>query len=305
MFLYTKIKNLTFFQIYYIIVVIYCHIGEFMENKYKVISTAFLCPHCHSGMYVANNGKSAYCLGERAHCFDFSSDGYLAMGQGGGDSKEAVKARKAFLSKDYYLAGADEICRVAEKYIAPDALLVDAGCGEGYYTNKIAAMAKNTIGFDLSKFACSAAARSAKASGVQNVLYATGSVFELPINDGAADMVVNIFAPCAEDEYTRILRSGGYLVVVGAGEGHLMGLKEALYENTYLNAERADMPKSLRLVERASVEFDIEVVGNEDIQSLFLMTPYYWRTKASDKEKLTALSALKTKIEFEISVFRK
>lgn len=276
-----------------------------MKNRSKVIEKMFSCPHCNSSMYISENGKSVYCTGMRKHCFDFSADGYLAMGQGGGDSKEAVRARKSFLSADYYLPGAEGICKVAEKYLKPDSYIVDAGCGEGYYTNKFASLSEYTVGFDLSKFACSAAAKSAKASGVDNALYVTGSVFELPLADTCADMVINVFAPCTEEEYSRILKDDGHLVVVGAGENHLMGLKEALYENTYVNTARADMPKNMTLVEKTTVEFEIEVKGSEDIANLFLMTPYYWRTKESDKEKLLALDSLKTKIEFEISVYRK
>ncbi len=271
----------------------------------KVIGRAFACPHCGASMYISDTQKSVYCTGARKHCFDFSADGYLSMGQGGGDSKEAVRARKSFLSKDYYLRGAEDICSVVGKYVTPDALVVDAGCGEGYYTNKIAEHSGATVGFDLSKFACSAAAKSAKAKGIANTLFVTGSVFELPLSDGSADMVVNIFAPCAEEEYSRILSDDGYLVVVGAGENHLMGLKEALYENTYVNTARADMPKGMTLVEKVISSFDIEVRGQDDIASLFLMTPYYWRTKESDKNKLASLDSLKTKIEFEISVYKK
>lgn len=276
-----------------------------MENRNKVIEKMLACPHCGESMYVSENGKSVYCRGIRKHCFDFSADGYLAMGQGGGDSKDMVRARKSFLTKDYYLQGAEEICRVAKKYADAESLIIDAGCGEGYYTNKLAAIFGHTVGIDLSKFACSAAAKSARAGGVDSALYITGSVFELPVSDGCADMIVNVFAPCAEEEYSRALRDGGHLIVVGAGENHLMGLKEALYESTYVNTARADLPKNMTLVERTVASFEIEVCGSEDIGNLFLMTPYYWRTRESDKEKLLALNTLKTKIEFEISVYRK
>ena len=276
-----------------------------MTNIDKVIDRAFSCPHCGAGMYISDTRKSVYCKGARRHCFDFSADGYLSMGQGGGDSKDAVRARRAFLSKDYYLRGAEDICSVASKYITPDSLVIDAGCGEGYYTNKIAESSGFTVGFDLSKFACSAAAKSAKAKGIKASLFVTGSVFELPLSDGCADLVVNIFAPCAEEEYSRILSQKGHLIVVGAGENHLMGLKEALYESTYVNSARADMPKNMTLVEKTVSSFEIEVNGQEDIASLFLMTPYYWRTKESDKEKLLTIDTLKTKIEFEISVYKK
>lgn len=276
-----------------------------MKSIDKVIENAFSCLHCGARAYISDNRKSVYCTGERKHCFDFSADGYLSMGQGGGDSKEAVRARKAFLSKDYYLRGAEDICSTLKKYIKPDALVIDAGCGEGYYTNKIAECSGFTVGIDLSKFACSAAAKSSRAKGISNSLFVTGSVFELPIADGCADAVVNIFAPCAEEEYSRILSDGGHLIVVGAGENHLMGLKEALYDNTYVNTSRADMPKKMTLVERTVSSFEIEVKGREDIASLFLMTPYYWRTKESDKEKLVSLDTLKTIIELEISVYKK
>ena len=137
-----------------------------MKNRSKVIEKMFSCPHCNSSMYISENGKSVYCTGQRKHCFDFSADGYLAMGQGGGDSKEAVRARKGFLLKDYYLPGVQGICEVAKKYLTPDSYIVDAGCGEGYYTNKFASLSEYTVGFDLSKFACSSAAKSDRKSVV-------------------------------------------------------------------------------------------------------------------------------------------
>ena len=257
-------------------------------------------------MHVSSDGRSALCRGIKKHCFDFSSDGYLSFpGNSGGDSKAAVAARRSFLEKNYYLPAAEGICETVKKYITGSATVVDAGCGEGYYTSKLSCLANMTVGFDLSKFACVAAAKSAKRESRDNLLYSTASVFELPLKDGVADAVVNIFAPCTEEEYCRVLRDGGYLFVVGAGKDHLMGLKRAIYEDTYENGERADLPKNMTMVERRTVHFEIEVKGKNDIAALFSMTPYYWRTSESDKEKLALLDTLKTEIEFEISVYRK
>jgi 23S rRNA (guanine745-N1)-methyltransferase len=193
-----------------------------------------------------------------------------------------------------------------KKYIPDGATVIDAGCGEGYYTSKLSRLADMTIGFDLSKFACSAAAKAARREGKENLLYSTASVFELPVKDGVADAVVNIFAPCAEEEYSRILRDGGYLFVVGAGKDHLMGLKRAIYNDTYENGERADLPKNMTMVERQLVRFELEVVvGKDDIAALFSMTPYYWRTSEGDKSKLDGLESLVTEIDFEINIYRK
>ena len=257
-------------------------------------------------MSVSENSRSAICNGIKKHCFDFSADGYLSFpGNSGGDSKAAVAARRSFLSKDYYLPAAKGVVEKVKKYVPEHAVIIDAGCGEGYYTSKLSCLGEITVGFDLSKFACSAAAKYAKREGVSGLLYSTASVFELPVKSGVADAVVNIFAPCAEEEYARILKDGGHLFVVGAGKDHLMGLKRAVYDEIYENGERADLPKNMTLVERTVTHFEIEVEGQEDIEALFSMTPYYWRTSEADKEKLARLDRLKTEIEFEISVYRK
>lgn len=274
-------------------------------DRREIVSIIMKCPVCACGMYVGEDGRSAFCTGARRHCFDFSADGYLSLSGGGGDSKGAVAARTRFLSKGHYSTAADVIVDAVSKYVSSDATVIDAGCGEGYYTEMLARKCGGVLGFDLSKFACSAASKRAKRDGIQNVLYATASVFELPVADGAADAVVNIFAPCAEDEYSRVLREGGYLFVVGAGKDHLMGLKRVLYENTYENGERADLPQSMSFVERITSSAIITVSGYEDIEALFSMTPYYWRTGESDRQKLEAIESLTTEIEFEINIYKK
>ena len=258
-------------------------------------------------MSITDDKRSAVCNGARRHCFDFSRDGYLSLPQsaGGGDSKGAVDARRSFLDKGYYAPLALAVSDAVSKYVGLDATVIDAGCGEGYYTSMIAAKVGGVIGFDLSKFACAAAAKRAKKEGWDNLLYSTASVFELPVRDSAADAVINIFAPCAENEYKRVLHSGGYLFVVGAGKEHLMGLKRAIYDDVYENGERADMPESMEHVDKIIARHEIEVKGEEDIFALFSMTPYYWRTSEQDKEKLKRLESLKTQIEFEINVYKK
>lgn len=273
----------------------------------EIVSKILKCPVCQENLAVSSDGKSAKCCGaKKQHCFDFSADGYLSFpGQGGGDSKAAVAARREFLRKDYYLPASSCIVDTLKKYLANGGVIVDAGCGEGYYTSKLASVSDMTVGFDLSKFACSAAAKQAKREGVNNLLYSTASVFDLPIKDSTADAVVNIFAPCAEEEYSRILASGGILMTVGAGKNHLMGLKKVIYDNIYENGERADMPKNMKLVDRISSLHEIEIDGYNNIEALFLMTPYYWRTSEKDKEKLAQIEKLKTEVEFDIRIYKK
>lgn len=281
-----------------------------MTDKKRIIEKIFACPVCGCEMTVTEDKKSVKCSGDNAkgkkHSFDFSADGYLSFGVTGGDSKEAVAARKEFLRNTVYYKLAAFAIRDMVKYHLPECkLLVDAGCGEGYYTSILSEVSENVVGFDLSKFACSAGAKQAEKDGKDNILFATASVFELPIKSGSVDAVTNIFAPCAEDEYKRILRDGGYLFVVGAGKDHLMGLKKVIYDDVYENGQRADLPKNMKHIGCISSHYSLEIDGKDKIAALFSMTPYYWRTSESDKEKLEGIDSLVTDIDFEINIYQK
>lgn len=250
---------------------------------------------------------SLYCGGERVHCFDIAKQGYVHLAprhSGGGDDKKAVAARTAFLGAGYYAAALEKLKVLVQSHIG-SGLLIDAGCGEGYYTNGTAAVWQGCVcGFDLSRDAVMTAARAAEKQAVP-AAYAVASVFELPLADGCADGVLNIFAPCAEDEFCRVLRDDGKLIVVGAGEKHLMGLKRAIYDDVHINTTRADLPTQMELVEKVTVEDTVCVEGSEMISALFSMTPYYWRTPRSAADKLAELTSLQTEIAFDFMIYRK
>ena len=270
----------------------------------------FHCPHCKAEIIWGNSGKSLVCNGEKKHhCFDLSSSGYvnfsLPSQSGSGDSKEAVRSRTRFLESGGYSPICNTVSELVNKY-CHGGLVVDAGCGEGYYTNSIAKnYGGDVIGFDLSKFGVEYASKSARRQNVSNSFFAVSSVFTLPIKSETCDGVVNIFAPCVEGEYARVLKKGGVLIVAGAGEDHLLGLKKAIYDTTYKNTEREDMPQGMMLVEERSVKFILKLDGKEDISDLFSMTPYYYRTSEADLKKMEALEELETEIDVKIKIFRK
>jgi 23S rRNA (guanine745-N1)-methyltransferase len=125
------------------------------------------------------------------------------------------------------------------------------------------------------------------------------------VRDASIDVITNIFAPCAEAEFCRALKDGGHLLLVGAGERHLMGLKEQIYADAYANAGRADLPERMELVKRRRVHERITVEGREMIEALFSMTPYYWRTSKADHAKLATLDSLTTEVDFDLFLYRK
>lgn len=289
----------------------------------KIVDGMLVCPICKSRMSVSDDLRSLICTGEldglRRHCFDGGAGGYVSLCRngGGGDSKDAVRARSGFLGAGYYSPAADALVETVAEYVKHDSLVIDAGCGEGYYSNRIVSAGYYLFGADLSKFAVDSAAKAARrerlssnTEAVQSrTAYAVASVFELPLSDGCADCVVNMFAPCAPEEYARVLKDDGILIVGGAGERHLVGLKQVLYDDVYLNDERHDLPNEsdgiFELVEKREVRFEITVTGRGDIDALFSMTPYYWRTSRDGRERLAACERLVTEVAFDLSVYRK
>lgn len=70
---------------------------------------------------------------------------------------------------------------------------------------------------------------------ITNCEFAVASSFQLPFIDKFADLIVCTFAPVSNDEYARVLKDGGKLVVVSPSPRHLFELKEVLYEKPYEN----------------------------------------------------------------------
>ena len=192
----------------------------------QTVLSLLVCPICRTKLQTTDEGRVCRCTGTKVHCYDFAKSGYLnlAGAHGGeGDLKEAVHARRAFLDAGYYQCLSDRLNELLDTI--PSETVLDAGSGEGYYTNRMAKAGRSVIGIDLSRAGVDYAARRAKQNAT-DVGFSVASLFSLPIANESLDVVTNLFAPCAEDEFLRVLKPNGHLLLVGAGERHLMGLKQ-------------------------------------------------------------------------------
>lgn len=260
------------------------------------------CPVCGEALWEV--GRTLHC--GRGHSYDISKYGYVnllmsnrASSKRHGDDREMVLARQAFLEKGFYLPLRDEVCRLAVKYCPEGADLIDAGCGEGWYTAAVRdALGAKAVGADISKDALREAARRGE------LTLAVASVSRLPVMDGSCDLVLSVFAPDAPEEFRRVLRPGGVLIRAVPLEEHLMGLKRAVYERPYPNPPAVYAPEGFELIERRELRFTMELEGG-DITSLFKMTPYYYKTGREDQMKLMSLDKLVTEAAFCVFVMRK
>lgn len=264
-----------------------------------------ICPKCGEKLNI--DGKSYVC--SNRHCYDTAKSGYVNLLLANqmnsalpGDNKLMVQARKSFLDKGYYEPLAKALCRTVSEYASEGCKILDAGCGEGYYTEKIAEACPDAeiVGIDISKNAADYAARRTKA-----VKFAVGSVFHLPVADESCDVLTTLFAPYCGEEFLRVLKKDGVMIMVIPAERHLWQLKCAVYDKPYLNEVKDFALQGFELVGNEAVSDEITMPCTEDITALFSMTPYYYKTGVEGQQRLEMLNALTTEIAFEILVYKK
>lgn len=267
------------------------------------------CPVC--GGVLRCEDRTMRC--ESGHCYDIARQGYVNLlmsnhssAKRHGDDKAMVAARRLFLEQGYYDILRDAVCDAAVRHCGTQVDLLDAGCGEGWYTAGVkAALEKNgkqcrACGVDISREALIACAKRQA-----DIALAVGSINHLPVPDASCDLLLNIFAPDDTAEFARVLRPGGVLLRVVPLEDHLMGLKAAVYDRPYPNPSPQYAPDGFELLERVDVCDRIHLRSQEDIQNLFLMTPYYYKTGRQDQQKLLALDTLDTEISFGIFCYKR
>ena len=265
----------------------------------------FICPVCKKTL--SREGSSLKCSG--GHCFDISRKGTVNLLLSGkashGDDKRMVAARKAFMDKGYYGPLHKRICEITERYASDGCTLLDCGCGECSYTADISSYLgshgryADIIGIDVSKEAINAGA-----SRHADITLAVASVFAVPLADKSCDIVLSLFAPFSGSEYLRLLKKNGVYITAFPLEDHLIELKTAVYEKPYLNTVSPLEVEGFELLESDECRFKAELTSNEDITSLFEMTPYCYKTSREDRAKLDRLDRLDVTASFGIAVYR-
>lgn len=277
-------------------------------NKFEHL----VCPVCSS--LLTSESMSLVC--SHGHSFDVAGKGYINLllaqdknSKDPGDNKDMAKARKRFLDKGYYEPLSKCLCKLISHRLSlsdNDSLLLDAGCGDGYYTDGII---RNTsegfsnfsvYGMDISKEAIRLAAGRNK-----NISFFVASLFKIPFKSNSADFILNAFAPASDSEFSRILKEGGLLITVIPGKNHLYGLKSVLYDRPYENDERGSDLPTFKCIEQIRVNDTIKLICQEEIADLLTMTPYFWKTSKQGVERLNKLTGLETPIEFIINIHSK
>ena len=263
---------------------------------------SIICPVC--GEKLREENRSMKCA--KGHCFDRAKEGYINLMAGAhkkgsliGDNRDMALSRRAFLEKGYFDILLNELISLIKEKKLHCPQILDICCGEGYYYHKIKeAVNCEMYGFDISKEMVRLAAK--RKNGCE---YFVANLSRIPLTDKSTDIAFHLFAPFHEKEFGRIIKDSGTLITVVAGERHLYELKEILYDTPYKNDEMPPETEKLTLKEKRKVTGRIHLSSKEDIDALFRMTPYYYRTSDRDKAKLLSFNELDVTVDFCIFVY--
>ena len=89
------------------------------------------------------------------------------------------------------------------------------------------------------------------------------------------------------------------------GEEHLFDLKSVIYDTPYKNVVQDTTLEGFELLMDEPLEYKFKLDSRDKIQNLFMMTPYAYRTRPSDKAKVEALESLDCRAAFRVFVYRR
>jgi len=252
----------------------------------------YLCPVCHDPLAppVEQADKAWRC--SNGHSFDQARQGYLNLllpqqrnSRAPGDTAEMVQARTAFLNAGHYQPLATQLCELLRPCSGEQRVLLDLGCGEGYYTQQMQSLGWGEVyGLDISKPAVLAAAKRSR-----EIHWSVASMRAIPMADESVDAVSCVFAYYQAPELIRVLKPDGRFLLVVAGPDHLLELRQAIYPE--LKEQDGDKALNLALehftlLSDQKLHHQLEGLQGDALWQLLQMTPHFWRAPPPVQEQV-------------------
>jgi len=253
-------------------------------------ATHYTCPLC--SFPLLNQEKAFRC--ENNHSFDRAKENYVNLlpvqfkhSKNPGDNKAMVNARRAFLEQGYYQPLVDRLVALYQAKTITDTsqanIVLDAGCGEGFYTHQHKSLENTVYGVDIAKEAIKKAGKK-----YQECHFSVATLSKLPFTDNLFSWIVSVYAPILEQEFTRVLANGGFLLTVTPAKQHLMQLKQHIYDDAKEHDEEKIPVEYLTLVHQENISYQMHLKTGQDTLNLLAMTPFAF--KASDEVKANLLN---------------
>lgn len=269
---------------------------------------SYQCPLCHQALL--QSPQQWRCSNN--HQFDCAKEGYVNLmpvqhkgSKQPGDSPEMMQARRAFLDAGYYQPLQQRVGEILDSALPLDAgMLLDIGCGEGYYTAAVADKLNrqrqlSVFGLDVAKVAIRYGAKR-----YHQVNFCVASSHRLPFANRSLDAVLRIYAPCKATELARTVKPGGIVVTVAPGPRHLYQLKALIYAEVQLHDDTEESLEGFELVSRETLTYEMTLSGKQGF-NLLQMTPFAWRASLETGQELAARRTFICETDFVIALHRR
>ena len=260
--------------------------------------SSIICPVCREPLFWEQ--RTVRCA--NSHAFDLAKEGYLNLllshqrkSKNPGDDKAMIQARRRFFDSGAFDPVTEKISHLVSGI--PHPVVLDCGCGEGHF---LGALGGERFGVDVSKEAIRCAAKRYK----DVIWIVANGMRELPFADHSMDCILSVLAPRNTEEFSRILKPDGKLILGVPGPNHLIELRTLLNASTSDFEEKADeaAAKCAPLfieTHRDSLSYS-QLLNCEQIADLIQMTPIFWNSAPEAKEKAQQLNELNITISFSL-----
>lgn len=239
----------------------------------------FKCPLCKANMVTVDK-NSVKCVNK--HCFDISKKGYVNLLNSNTKTiydKKLFESRHEIYNSKVYDYLIEEIESIIKNYTLNkySNYILDAGCGEGYFLNKLSEDEEinnrcKLIGIDIAKEGISIATR-----GENEIMWCISDLANLPLQDSKFNIILNILSPANYKEFARVLSDGGIVVKIVPESNYLKEIRTSIQKDIknsdYNNKNIIDVfKKHLDLIydNRINYKTNINVLN---LRNLVKMTP--------------------------------
>jgi 23S rRNA (guanine745-N1)-methyltransferase len=284
--------------------------------------SSIICPVCREPLSLEQ--RTVRCA--NSHSFDLAKEGYVNLllshqrrSNNPGDDKAMIQARRRFFDSGAFDPVAEKISHLLSGI--PHPVILDCGCGEGHFLGALSGSAggiappsdsepagraslseraEKFFGVDVSKEAIRCAAKRYK----DVTCIVANGMRALPVADHSMDVILSVLAPRNIEEFARILKPDGKLILGVPGPNHLIELRTLLSTAAGDFEEKADEAAAkcaplFTETDRASVSYEI-TLNSEQIADLIQMTPIFWNSAPEAKTEVRDLDNLGLTVSFAL-----
>jgi 23S rRNA (guanine745-N1)-methyltransferase len=250
------------------------------------------------------------------HSFDVAHEGYCNLlvvqhksSRDPGDSRAMVQARRAFLEAGHFAPIVEHVLAMLHASLPTTGnaqtsfAVLDAGCGEGYYLDRLSQLASASpsplalalAGMDVSKWAIKAAARRKVP-----VTWLVANNRVPPFGPGSIDLIICLFGFPVWEGFTSVQRPGQRVLLVDPAANHLIELRQIIYPAVNTSPPpslTAALAAGYTLEKEEQLTFSTTLRGAAAIAGLLAMTPHNHRAPLAGRDALSQRAELSVTVD--------